>query len=202
AAIDMIAGPSELLVLADATARAEFIAADLLSQAEHDPDAQVVLVTTDARLAETIVSLIPSYAQSLPRRAIIERSLAHSFVVVANSMEDAIAFANQYAPEHLSIQVANEDAVLQHISHAGSVFVGPCAPVAAGDYASGTNHTLPTAGTARFYSGVSIDSFQKSITFQRLSREGLVRLAPTLKTLAAAEGLEAHKRAVEIRERS
>ena len=199
AAIDMLAGPSELLVLADDSADPSFVAADLLSQAEHDPDARVVLVTTSESLGKRVSDLVETALARLPRRITAARALAGSSIVLADSEQDAVAFSNAYAPEHLSIQMKRAESITAAITSAGSVFVGPWSPVTAGDYASGTNHTLPTGGTARNSSGVSVEMFQKTITFQRLTREGLRALSPTLVTLARAEGLDAHARAVEVR---
>jgi histidinol dehydrogenase len=199
AAIDLLAGPSELLIIADDTASARTVAADLLSQAEHDPQSQVVLVATSERLTKTVLDEIDRQLQQLPRHAVAVQSLEASFVIIAPSLEEAADFSNLYAPEHLMINIQQPDRLVPRIRNAGSVFLGPFAPVTAGDYASGTNHTLPTGGTARWCNGLSLDSFQKSITFQSITRDGLKRLAPTLTTLAAVEGLEAHARAVTIR---
>ncbi len=199
AAIDLVAGPSELLIVADQSADATVVAADLLSQAEHDPDAQVILITPCASLAERVNTIIDALKQSLPRRAILERSLANSCLLITETLEEAIDFANAYAPEHLMLNVRDAETLVPLIQHAGSVFLGPYAPVTAGDYASGTNHTLPTGGTARWLSGITVESFQKVLFVQNISPEGLRSLAPTLTTLAAAEGLEAHQRAVTVR---
>jgi histidinol dehydrogenase len=199
AAIDMLAGPSELLILADETARPDFIAADLLSQAEHDPDSQVVLVTPDERLAERANDLLIEYSLNLSRLSIVDQSLATSFMLVVRSLDDAVRFSNEYAPEHLIINTRNPDKLVSSITCAGSVFLGSFAPVTAGDYASGTNHTLPTGGNARHSSGISVESFQRFITFQSISRDGLANLAPALTRLAETEGLQAHKKAVSIR---
>lgn len=194
--VDLIAGPSELLIIADETARADIVAVDLLSQAEHDPYSQVVLVTTDEKLAEGVSVKVQSGASELPRRKIIEQSIAKSYILVASSMDEGIAFTNDYAPEHLSIITRNPEEIASQMKHAGSVFLGSFSPVTAGDYASGTNHTLPTGGSAKWFGGLTVESFQKTITFQMLTEEGLRNLAPTLITLSEAEGLEAHKRAV------
>lgn len=199
AAIDLLAGPSELLVIADEYANATVVAADLLSQAEHDPDAQVVLVTPSAFLAQRVQEALAGLQKDLPRRNIIEQSLKNSFVVLTASLDEAIRFANDYAPEHLLLNVREPESLIPQIRSAGSVFLGPYSPVTAGDYASGTNHTLPTGGSAKWTGGISVESFQKTVTFQSISREGLQLLAPTLTLLAAAEGLEAHKRAVAAR---
>jgi histidinol dehydrogenase len=194
--VDLIAGPSELLIIADSSADEHFVVADLLSQAEHDPFSQVVLVTTEAKLAEKVIIGIEQKAAELPRRKIIEQSLSRSFCLVVSSLDEALDFTNQYAPEHLSIFTEDPDAVSPMIKHAGSVFLGSWSPVTAGDYASGTNHTLPTGGSAKWFGGLTVESFQKSITFQKLSEEGLRSIAPTLVTLTEAEGLEAHKQSV------
>ena len=199
AAIDLLAGPSELLIIADDTAHARIVAADLLSQAEHDPQSQVVLALTSDRLAKNVLDEIDRQLMQLPRNAVAAKALETSFVVVVQSLKEAAAFSNLYAPEHLIINVRQPNDLVPLIQNAGSVFLGPFAPVTAGDYASGTNHTLPTGGTARWFSGVSLESFQKLITFQSITRDGLKRLAPTLTTLAGVEGLEAHARAVSIR---
>jgi histidinol dehydrogenase len=195
-AIDLLAGPSELLVIADESARPEIVAADLLSQAEHDPQSQVALLTDSESLAQAVLTEVQVQLDRLPRNEIASKALQNSYAVVVRSMEEAAGFSNMYAPEHLSINTRNPEAVAAQIQSAGSVFLGAFAPVTAGDYASGTNHTLPTGGSARWMSGVSIDTFRKSMTFQSITRDGLERLAPALTTLANAEGLEAHARAV------
>lgn len=194
--VDLIAGPSELLIIADDSAREEIVAIDLLSQAEHDPFSQVVLVTTDYSFGERVAALVQTWAADLPRRKIIEQSIARSYVLGVSSMQEAVAFTNNYAPEHLSIMTRNPEEVASQIKHAGSVFLGGYSPVTAGDYASGTNHTLPTGGSAKWFGGLTVESYQKTITFQTLTEEGLRALAPTLITLTEAEGLEAHKLAV------
>ncbi len=194
--VDLIAGPSELLVLADTTADASVIAIDLLSQAEHDPFSQVVLVTPEEKLAEEVVKIVQTRTPQLQRRKIIEQSIARSYALVVPSLQEAVNFTNDYAPEHLSIFTQNPEDIASQIKHAGSVFLGEYSPVTAGDYASGTNHTLPTSGSAKWFGGLTVESFQKSITFQTLTEEGLKNLAPALITLTEAEGLEAHKLAV------
>ncbi len=194
--VDLIAGPSELLIIADDTAPPEFVAVDLLSQAEHDPYSQVVLVTPDRQLAEKVTEIVQSKATAFPRRKIIEQSLARSFILVVSNMDEAIESSNDYAPEHLTIMTRDPEEIGKKIKHAGSVFLGEYSPVTAGDYASGTNHTLPTGGSAKWFGGLTVESFQKTITFQTLTREGLQNLAPTLITLTEAEGLDAHKLAV------
>lgn len=199
AAIDLLAGPSELLVIADRSSRADRVAADLLSQAEHDPDARVCLVTDSRELATEVGALIPERVEREPRRDIISAALREAFILVTDTLDEAIAFSNAYAPEHLIVDVAEASDVVDRITAAGSVFLGASAPVTCGDYASGTNHTLPTGGAARWQSGVSVDSFRTWISFQSLTRRGLTELAPTLLELARAEGLNAHARAVTTR---
>ncbi|RKP00729.1 hypothetical protein CXG81DRAFT_12863, partial [Caulochytrium protostelioides] len=200
-AIDMPAGPSEVLVVADATANAEYVASDLLSQAEHGKDSQVVLVTVglDAAGLDAIQACVAAQAARLPRRAIVAACLAHSYAVATDAIADALAFSNAYAPEHLILHVADAAALLPQITSAGSVFVGPWSPESCGDYASGTNHALPTYGFARMYSGVSTDSFCKHITSQEITREGLRAIGPTVSTLAGVEALHAHQYAVDVR---
>jgi histidinol dehydrogenase len=199
-AIDLLAGPSELLVIADENAEPGIIAADLLSQAEHDPQSQVVLVTTDERFAKNVISEAGIQLQRLQRKEIVLRALDNSFALVVQSLDEAVTFSNQYAPEHLIINTRSPEKLIAGIQHAGSVFLGSFSPVTAGDYASGTNHTLPTGGTARWTNGVTVESFQKTVTFQALTQEGLTRLTPTLVTLAEAEGLGAHASAVLARQ--
>jgi histidinol dehydrogenase len=195
--IDSPAGPSEALIIADETAEARFLAADFLSQVEHDPDAAAVLVTTDAALAQEVVDLILSELPQLPRREIIEAALTkYSAVLVTKNLDAALDFANLYAPEHLQVMTRDPLSLLPRIRHAGSIFLGPYAPVPVGDYASGTNHVLPTGGCARMFSGLSVDDFIKKPTFQHLSREALASLKDTVVTLAEAEGLPLHARAV------
>jgi histidinol dehydrogenase len=198
-AIDMPAGPSEVLVLADASADASFIAADLLSQAEHGADSQVVLVVLDEAIVNMVQQEIQVQLQTLPRKEVAEQALKNSRVIFYNDLQTAIQFVNEYAPEHLIINTKNDDAIADAIRNAGSIFLGNYSPEAAGDYASGTNHTLPTNGFAKAYSGVSVESFTKKITYQRLSKEGLQRLGPIVETMAEAEQLTAHKRAISIR---
>ena len=196
AAIDLLAGPSELLIIADDSAKPAIVAADLLSQAEHDPQSQVVLLTNSESLAQASLDEVRQQLERLPRNEIAAKSLHNSYAIVVQSVEEAISFSNMYAPEHLLINTREPEALVPQIRSAGSVFLGSFSPVTAGDYASGTNHTLPTGGSARWVSGVSVDSFQKSMTFQSITRDGLRRLAPALETLAKTEGLEAHARAV------
>ncbi len=198
-AIDMPAGPSELLVLADETANPAYVAADLLSQAEHGIDSQVVLVSLSEELARQVESCLHEQIANLPRREIAYQALENSKMVYFNNRKDALDFVNAYAPEHLIINTAENDFFAQRIAHAGSVFLGPYSPESAGDYATGTNHTLPTSGFARTHSGVNLQSFTKTITFQRLSAEGLRILGPQVELMAAAEQLDAHKNAVTVR---
>lgn len=198
-AIDMPAGPSEVEVLADETANPVFVAADLLSQAEHGVDSQAILVTTSPTLCQAVQQEVERQLALLPRKEIAARSLANSKLIVARNMEEAIELTNAYAPEHLIIQTADYARVAERVTNAGSVFLGPYATESAGDYASGTNHTLPTNGYARAYSGVSLDSFIRKITFQEITREGLHRIGPAIETMAANEQLDAHKNAVTVR---
>lgn len=198
-AIDMPAGPSEVLVLADDSANPAFIAADLLSQAEHGKDSQTVLVTTDRNLIDRTNEEINKQLVSLPRRELAQDALSHSFAILVNNMNEACAFSDTYAPEHLIIQTRDAPVVAERIRVAGSVFIGPYSPESAGDYASGTNHTLPTNGFARMYSGVSLDSFVNKVTFQELTREGLFKLGPAVITMAEEEQLMAHANAVRKR---
>jgi histidinol dehydrogenase len=198
-AIDMPAGPSEVLVYADDTATPAFVAADLLSQAEHGVDSQVILVTPSHAFAEKVIREVESQLKSLSRKDIAKKALANSVTVVLDSPSVALELINFYAPEHLIISVANEDEAVEAIYNAGSVFIGNFTPESAGDYASGTNHTLPTYGYARNYSGVSLDSFLKKITYQKITEEGLLNLGPTVEIMAENELLDAHKNAVTIR---
>lgn len=198
-AIDMPAGPSEVAVLADETCVPSFVAADLLSQAEHGPDSQVVLVSTsESVIAETIAE-VERQIELLPRRSTASAAIGNSIAILVGSIGDGVEILNEYAPEHLIIATDGADTVAEQISNAGSVFIGNFSCESAGDYASGTNHTLPTNGAARAYSGVSTASFAKSITFQKLSPEGIRSLGPTIETMAAAEGLEAHRNAAALR---
>ena len=198
-AVDLPAGPSEVLVLADEDARPEFAAADLLSQAEHGDDSQAVLVCRSEEFAQRAIASVGEQAARLSRRDAIGNSLANSRIVVFSDPDEQIAFADAYAPEHLIVSLRDPWPAARRITTAGSVFVGDYAPESAGDYASGTNHTLPTGGCARAYSGVNIDSFLRRITYQELTREGLRALAPTVVAMARAEGLDAHAEAVRIR---
>ncbi len=198
-AIDMPAGPSEVLVYADETATPAFVAADLLSQAEHGEDSQVMLVLTEQQLAGPIQKEISIQLEKLPRKVIATVALEKSRIIVMEVETDAIDFINEYAPEHLIINTKNADNIIEGIKNAGSVFVGDFTPEAVGDYASGTNHTLPTNGYAKSFSGVSLNSFVKFITYQQLSKEGIKNLGSTVETMAEAELLEGHKNAVRLR---
>lgn len=198
-AIDMPAGPSEVMVLADEGANAAFVAADLLSQAEHGADSQSILVTTSEALAERVLAQVAEQIERLPRKAIAERSLASGRIIIVPSETEMIAAANAYAAEHLIIQTQNPRSVADRIRNAGSVFIGPYTPESAGDYASGTNHTLPTSGWAASFGGVTTESFCKRITYQEITREGFAALADTIQIMARAEGLEAHATAAAIR---
>ena len=198
-AIDMPAGPSEVAVMADHTANPAFIASDLLSQAEHGPDSQVVLVTNSSDLVMKVQTEIEKQLALLPRKSIAEKALANSHAVVLDQVADMIDLINEYAPEHLIIAMENYIQVSEKIINAGSVFLGNYTPESAGDYASGTNHTLPTNGWARSFSGVNIDSFIRKITFQEITPEGIKNLGPVIEIMAAAEELEAHKNAISLR---
>lgn len=198
-AIDMPAGPSEVLIIADETADASFIAADLLSQAEHGEDSQVMLVLNNEERLADIQKEIEVQLNALPRKAIAAKALTHSRVVILSDANRATDFINEYAPEHLIINTKNADVFAETIINAGSVFIGNYSPEAIGDYASGTNHTLPTNGFAKAFAGVSLESFMKYITFQQLSEEGIKKLGPVVEQMAEAEQLDAHKMAVTIR---
>ena len=198
-AIDMPAGPSEVEVLADETANPAFVAADLLSQAEHGVDSQAILITTSADVLQAVRREVERQLELLPRKEIAARSLENSKLIVVESMSQAIEMTNDYAPEHLIIETKDYESVASQVTNAGSVFLGAYSPESAGDYASGTNHTLPTNGYARAYSGVNLDSFTKKITFQEIVPEGLRSIGPAIETMAANEHLDAHKRAVTVR---
>jgi histidinol dehydrogenase len=198
-AIDMPAGPSEVCVLADQTADASFIAADLLSQAEHGADSQVLFVTYDESLVAKVEEELEKQVSLLPRKDLAAKALENSSAVVVKNIGEGIALVNQYAAEHLIIACADDESIAEKIVNAGSVFLGNYSPESVGDYASGTNHTLPTNGFARAYSGVSVDSFVKKVTYQKLSREGLQKIASTVQLMAEAEGLDAHATAVRVR---
>ncbi|MGL4851644.1 MAG: histidinol dehydrogenase [Phocaeicola sp.] len=198
-AIDMPAGPSEVLVLADETARPDFVAADLLSQAEHGADSQAILVTTSPKLIKEMEYEVQRQLALLPRWEIAQKALEHSKLILLETMDEAVAFSNAYAPEHLIIQTAHYMEVAEQITQAGSVFLGAYTPESAGDYASGTNHTLPTNGYAKAYSGVNLDSFIRKITFQEVTREGICLLGPAIEVMAKNEELQSHKEAVTVR---
>jgi len=199
AAIDMPAGPTEVLVVADEKARADFVASDLLSQAEHGIDSQAILVATSDKKANEVLVEVRQQLQSLPRKEIAQKSLDNSFVIVVDSVDKAIAFSNMYAPEHLILNVGNATRYVPEIINAGSVFLGPYSCESAGDYASGTNHSLPTYGYARVSGGVFVSSFQKQVTFQKITKQGAKNLGPIVSTLASQESLEGHKRAMQLR---
>ena len=201
-AIDMPAGPSELMVVADETADPSFIASDLLSQAEHGPDSQVLLITTSKAIAEETQKAVLLQLENLDRKDIAQKALDNSKIIVFNDDQTALDFANQYGAEHLIVCVKEEEKFIEGIKSAGSVFIGNYTPESAGDYASGTNHTLPTNGYVRQYSGVNLDSFLKAITYQKITKEGLMNLGPAIEEMAAAEGLQAHKNAVTLRLKS
>lgn len=198
-AIDMPAGPSEVEVIADETANPVFVAADLLSQAEHGMDSQVVLITTSEKLLDEVEYEVQHQLSRLPRWEIAENSLANSKLILVKDMEEAIAMTNEYAPEHLIIETKDYMELSEKVMNAGSVFLGSLTPESAGDYASGTNHTLPTNGYAKAYSGVSLDSFIRKITFQEITREGIQNIGPAIEVMAANEHLDAHKNAVTVR---
>ena len=198
--IDSPAGPSEALILADETGDPDLIAVDFLSQVEHDPDSAAVLVTTSTKLAQDVCDIVNREFDSLPRKEIFESSLSkHSYMLIASDMDQAVDFTNEYAAEHLQIMTEDPFIMLNRIKHAGSIFLGPYAPVPVGDYASGTNHVLPTGQCARMFSGLSVDDFIKKPTFQYLSKKGLAGLKDTVITLAEAEGLPIHARAIRAR---
>jgi len=198
-AIDMPAGPSELLVVADKTANVSYIASDLLSQAEHGADSQVILVSTSKRLIDEVSEEVAIQLEVLPRKAIAEKAIANSKLIYVENDDIALELINEYGPEHFIICCENEDLYIDGIKNAGSVFIGDYTPESAGDYASGTNHTLPTNGFSKAYSGVNLDSFLKSMTFQKISKEGLLNIGEAIELMAEAEGLQAHKNAVTIR---
>ena len=195
-AIDMPAGPSEVEVLADETANPTFVAADLLSQAEHGADSQAVLISTSEKLIEEVEREVARQLAELPRQEIAAKALQWSKLIVVRTMEEAMAMTNAYAPEHLIIEAADYLTLAQQVEHAGSVFLDSLTPESAGDYASGTNHTLPTNGYAKAYSGVCLDSFMRKMTFQEIRPEGLLRIGPAIETMAAGEALDAHRLAV------
>src|SRR6056297_732812 len=198
-AIDMPAGPSEVMILADETANPEYIAADLLSQAEHGPDSQVILVTNSNNIANRTFFFVNNQLETLPRKDIAEQSLKSGVILIVKNEQEMIKISNQYAPEHLIISTQNSDSVAEQVTQAGSVFLGNYTPESLGDYASGTNHTLPTNGFARSYSGLNMDAFFNKITFQRATKRGLEIIGPEVEQIADAEQLTAHKNAVSIR---
>lgn len=198
-AIDMPAGPSEVAVLADETANPIFVASDLLSQAEHGVDSQSMLITTSATLIRAVTEEVERQLEELPRKEIAARSLEHSKLILIDNMELVVEMMNRYAPEHLIIETKNYHELAEKIVNAGSVFLGAYSPESAGDYASGTNHTLPTNGYAKAYSGVSLDSFIRKITFQEITKEGIATIGPAIEVMAANEYLDAHKNAVSVR---
>lgn len=198
-AIDMPAGPSEVAVLADGTANPVFVASDLLSQAEHGADSQAILITTSEELLKQVEAEVVRQLEELPRKEIAQKALESSKLILVKDMQEAIRITNEYAPEHLIIETENYMEVAGQIINAGSVFLGSYSPESAGDYASGTNHTLPTNGYAKAYSGVSLDSFIRKITFQEITREGIRQIGPAIQTLAANEHLDAHKNAITVR---
>ncbi|NIJ45284.1 histidinol dehydrogenase [Wenyingzhuangia heitensis] len=198
-AIDMPAGPSEVMVVADKDADASFVVADLLSQAEHGADSQVILVTASQQLIDEVQIELDKQLVELPRKEIAEGAIENSSAILIDSIADQNELINAYAPEHLILNVLNEDVYISEIVNAGSVFIGPLTPESAGDYASGTNHTLPTNGYARMYSGVNLDAFTKKITYQKITKEGIQNIGPAIELMAAAEGLDAHKNAVTLR---
>ena len=198
-ALDMPAGPSEVAVVADAEADAEFVASDFLSQAEHGADSQAILFTVSADFAERFAAMLERQLAQLSRQELTRRSLEHSKIVVLRDEDELMELVNEYAPEHLILQTRNYAALADRVRNAGSVFLGPYSPESAGDYASGTNHTLPTGGYAKAYNGVNLDSYVRKVTFQELTADGLRRLGPVIEEMAAAERLDAHKNAVTVR---
>ncbi|WP_299228153.1 histidinol dehydrogenase [uncultured Psychroserpens sp.] len=198
-AIDMPAGPSELLVVADDTAKANYVASDLLSQAEHGSDSQVILVATSRELIDSVFDEIEKQIQDLPRKEMAQKAISNSKLIYVDTNEIALELINTYAPEHFIVCTDNNDFYTDHIENAGSVFIGNYTPESAGDYASGTNHTLPTNGFSRAYSGVNLDSFLKQITFQKISEQGIRTIGKTIVLMAEAEGLQAHKNAITLR---
>ncbi|WP_026916296.1 histidinol dehydrogenase [Christiangramia portivictoriae] len=201
-AIDMPAGPSELLVYADDSANAAFVASDLLSQAEHGVDSQVIMVSTSAKMLGLVSDEVEKQLEELPRKAIAQQAIENSKLILVDTEETALELINEYGPEHFIVCSENEDYFVENIINAGSVFIGNYAPESAGDYASGTNHTLPTNGYAKQYSGVNLDSFMKQITYQKVSEEGIKNIGPAIEAMAEAEGLQAHKNAVTLRLKS
>jgi histidinol dehydrogenase len=198
-AIDMPAGPSEVLIIADESANPVYLAADLLAQAEHGFDSQSIMATTSSIIAQQTIEELNRQLPLLPRAEIAAKAIANSYIVITTDLDEAMAFSNQYAPEHLILAIKNWQELTPKIINAGSVFLGNLTPESAGDYASGTNHTLPTSSYAKAYSGVSVDSFVKKITFQNITSEGIKNIGPTVEILAELEGLQAHKNAVTVR---
>jgi histidinol dehydrogenase len=198
-AIDMPAGPSEVEVLADETANPAFVAADLLSQAEHGVDSQAILITEREKLADEVMAEVYRQVEELPRADLAKQALEHSKIIVVKDLQEVIAITNEYAPEHLIISTKNYREIAEQITNAGSIFLGHLTPESAGDYASGTNHTLPTNGYAKAYSGVNLDSFVKKITFQEITPEGLQNIGPAIEIMAENEELMAHRNAVALR---
>ncbi len=202
AAIDMPAGPSEVLVIADKTANPAFVAADLLSQAEHGPDSQVILVATSEDIAKKTMDEVEKQLCVLPRKEIAQKALAKSTALIVDSLDEAVKVSNRYAPEHLILQIENPELIIDKLRNAGSIFVGAYTPESLGDYASGTNHTLPTYGYAKTYCALGTDDYRRRFTVQKASKEGLRKIADTVTAMAAAEGLDAHKNAVVLRVQS
>lgn len=198
-AIDMPAGPSELLIVADNTAVPAFVASDLLSQAEHGADSQVILVSTSKKLIDAVADEVATQIEALPRKAIAEKAIANSKLIFVENDAIALDLINEYGPEHFIVCTANDDFYIDEIQNAGSVFIGNYTPESAGDYASGTNHTLPTNGYAKNYSGVNLDSFMKTMTFQKINEQGIQAIGKAIEIMAEAEGLQAHKNAVTLR---
>jgi histidinol dehydrogenase len=198
-AIDMPAGPSEVLVIADESCKPAFVAADLLAQCEHGPDSQAILVCASGKIADEVLAEVEKQIPALPRAEIVKAALKNSYIIITDTLDEAISFSNVYAPEHLILATLSWEQLTGDILNAGSVFLGNLTPESAGDYASGTNHTLPTSAFARAYSGVSVDSFVKKITFQHITPEGLKNIGPSVEILAALEGLDAHKNSITVR---
>ncbi|MDT0646651.1 histidinol dehydrogenase [Zunongwangia sp. F260] len=198
-AIDMPAGPSELLVVADESANAAFVASDLLSQAEHGADSQVILISTSEKFMDEVEKEIENQIKVLPRKEMAEKAIVNSKLIFVEEKETALEIINEYGPEHFIVCTTNDNFYVENVQNAGSVFIGNYTPESAGDYASGTNHTLPTNGYAKQYSGVNLDSFMKSMTFQKISEEGIKNIGPAIELMAEAEGLQAHKNAVSLR---
>ena len=198
-AIDMPAGPSEVLVIADETANPSYVASDLLAQAEHGPDSQAILVSTSEEMIHQVLAQVEIQLDLLSRKEVTAKAIDNSYAVLVEHLDEAMDFSNAYAPEHLILATSAYASLIPSIVNAGSVFLGNLTPESAGDYASGTNHTLPTSGFAKAYSGVSLDSFVKKITFQHITEQGLQNIGHTVEVLAAAEGLDAHKNAISIR---